>query len=112
MKSQRKPTIDRLSSHLRHRFAPMRKAVFDELGAVLRDLRLAVLASSRKNCLVRMAALGGCLIRLFLTARHERLDVQPFLEDGKYRPGDDYAERTLKTCYGEVTYGRHYLHGA
>ena len=56
-----------------------------------------------------MALLGCCLIRLFLTARHRRLDVQPFLTDGKYRPGDPYAERTLKTVYGEVTYGRHYL---
>jgi hypothetical protein len=62
-----------------------------------------------KQLLVRIAALGACLIRLFLTARYERLDLQPFLEDGKYRPGDDYAERTLKTFYGEVTYGRHYL---
>ena len=62
-----------------------------------------------KELFVRVAVLGCCLIRLFLTARHERLDLQPFLEDGKYRPGDDYAERTLKTVYGEVTYGRHYL---
>ena len=62
-----------------------------------------------KELLVRMAALGACLIRLFLTARHERLNVQPFLEDGKHRPGDAYAERTLKTFYGEVAYGRLYL---
>lgn len=62
-----------------------------------------------KQLLVRIAVLGACLIRLFLSARHERLDVQPFLEDGAYRPGDAYAQRTLKTVYGEVTYGRHYL---
>ncbi len=62
-----------------------------------------------KQLLVRVAVLGACLIRLFLMACYERLDLQPFLEDGKYRPGDDYAERTLKTVYGEVTYGRHYL---
>ena len=62
-----------------------------------------------KDLLVRVAVLGACLIRLFLTARQERLDVQPFLDGGKYRPGDDYAERTLKTVYGEVTYGRAYL---
>ena len=59
--------------------------------------------------MVRIAVLSACLIRLFLTARHERLEVEPFLKDGRYRPGDDYAERTLKTVYGEVTYGRHYL---
>lgn len=62
-----------------------------------------------KELLLRIAVLGGCLIRLFLTARHERLDLQPHLQEGKYRPGDDYAERTLKTVYGEVTYGRCYL---
>jgi hypothetical protein len=62
-----------------------------------------------KELLVRLAVLGGCLIRLFLTARHERLDVQPYLEDDSYRAGDPYAERTLKTAYGEVTYGRQYL---
>jgi hypothetical protein len=62
-----------------------------------------------KELLVRVALLGCCLIRLFLTARHERLDVQPYLKDGAYRRGDDYAERTLKTFYGEVTYGRQYL---
>ena len=50
-----------------------------------------------KELLVRIAVLGCCLIRLFLSARYERLDLQPFLKDGKYRPGDDYAERTLKT---------------
>jgi hypothetical protein len=59
--------------------------------------------------LVRMAVLGCCLVRLFLSARYERLDVQPFLQDGKYRAGHPYAERTLKTFYGEVTYGRQYL---
>ena len=49
------------------------------------------------------------MIRLFLTARHERLDVRPYRKDGGYRPGHAYAERTLKTFYGEVTYGRQYL---
>jgi hypothetical protein len=62
-----------------------------------------------KQLLVRIAVLGACLIRLFLTARGERLDLQPFLEDGKHRSGDNYAERTLKTVYGQVTYGRAYL---
>jgi uncharacterized protein UPF0236 len=65
--------------------------------------------SFEKELLVRIAVLGGCLIRLFLTARHERLDVQPFLKDGRHRPGAAYAERTLKTFYGEVKYGRQYL---
>jgi hypothetical protein len=62
-----------------------------------------------KQLFVFMAALGVCLIRLFLSARQERLDVKPFLQDGKYRLGNDKAQRTLKTAYGEVAYGRHYL---
>lgn len=45
--------------------------------------------------LVRLAVLGCCLLRLFLTAHHHRLDVEPFLADGKYRRGEDYAERTF-----------------
>ncbi len=84
------------------------KAAFDDL------VRFCVACDStfwqfEKQLLVRIAVLGVCLIRLFLTARYERLDLQPFLQEGTYRPGDDYAERTLKTVYGEVTYGRHYL---
>jgi hypothetical protein len=59
--------------------------------------------------LVLLATLGRCLIRLFLTTRHERLAWQAHLGDGQYRPGDPYAERSLKTFYGEVTYGRQYL---
>jgi Uncharacterised protein family (UPF0236) len=62
-----------------------------------------------KELLIRIAVLGCCLIRLFLTARHERLDVQPFLKDGRFRRGEAYAPRTLKTVYGKVAYGRLYL---
>jgi Uncharacterised protein family (UPF0236) len=62
-----------------------------------------------KELILRIAVLGCCLIRLFFTAGYERLDLQPFLKNGDYRPGDSYAQRTLKTVYGSVTYGRHYL---
>ena len=68
-----------------------------------------VFAQFEQDLAVRLAVLGCCLTQLFLTARRERLDVQPFLEDGRFRPGDDYAERTLKTRFGKVTYGRQYL---
>jgi hypothetical protein len=53
-----------------------------------------------------MAALGCVLMQLYLTSRHERLDLQPFLAEGDYRLGNAYAERTLKTAYGPVSYGR------
>lgn len=58
---------------------------------------------------VLMAVLGRLLVRLFLTARHQRLDLKPHLADGKYRLGNRYAERTLKTAYGPVCYGRAHL---
>ncbi len=56
-----------------------------------------------------LAALACLLVRLFLTARHQRLELGPYLQDGAYRPGDGYVVRTLKTAYGLVTYGRAYL---
>ena len=84
------------------------KAAFDDLASFCESCE-APFWKFEQELLVRVAVLGCCLIRLFLTARYERLDVQPFLKDGTYRPGDDYAERTLKTVYGEVTYGRQYL---
>jgi hypothetical protein len=84
------------------------QAAFDDLTRVCQSCT-SPFWLFEKDLLVRMAVLGACLIRLFLTARHERLAVQPFLEDGKYRPGEEYAQRTLKTVYGEVTYGRRYL---
>src|ERR1700733_7348009 len=48
-----------------------------------------------KQLFVLMASVGVCLIRLFFRARQQRLDVQPFLQDGKYRLGDEQARRTL-----------------
>jgi hypothetical protein len=59
-----------------------------------------------KQLFVLLAVLGRWLVRLFLTARHQRLDVQPYLQDGQYRLGDRYAERSVKTAYGEVKFGR------
>jgi hypothetical protein len=62
-----------------------------------------------KKLFVFMATLGVCLIRLFLTARHQRLEVAPFLQGGKYRLGSEPSQRTLKTAYGPVSYQRRYL---
>lgn len=91
------------------------ESVRTEVRAAFEDLEQSCLKSEcsfwrfEKQLFVLMAALGVRLIRLFLTARQERLDLEPFLEDGEYRCGDGYAERTLKTAYGEVTYGRQHL---
>ena len=72
------------------------QAAFDKLSAYCQTCE-SPFWLFEKELLVRIAVLGCCLMRLFLTARHERLDVQPYLEDGVYRPGDGYAERKLKT---------------
>lgn len=62
-----------------------------------------------KCLLALLALLGRVLVRLFLTARHERLDLQPYLQGGAYRLGDPAAERTLKTAWGTVAYRRAHL---
>lgn len=60
-----------------------------------------------EKCLFALlAVLGRVLVRLFLTARHERLDLKPYVQDGIYRLSNDYAARTVKTAWGEVAYGR------
>lgn len=60
-----------------------------------------------ERCLFALlAVLGRLLVRLYLTARHERLDLEPFLQDGHYRRGDPAATRTLKTAHGAVSYSR------
>jgi hypothetical protein len=61
-----------------------------------------------KALLVRLLALGLILVRLFLLARHQRLDYTSWLQRG-YRKGDDYALRTLKSIFGVLEYGRVYL---
>ncbi len=63
-------------------------------------------AKFEKCLFALLAVLGRLLTRLYLTARHERLDLEPYLRDGQYRRGETYAERTLKTAHGEVGYGR------
>jgi hypothetical protein len=62
-----------------------------------------------KQLPVLMMALGRLFMQLFLTARHSRLDLEPYLQNGQYRLGNPFAERTLKTAYGEVSYGRAHL---
>jgi hypothetical protein len=62
-----------------------------------------------KRLLALMAVIGRVLVRLFLTARHERLHVQSYVGDGEYRLGDSGAERTLKTAWGTVRYPRAHL---
>ena len=56
-----------------------------------------------------MAVLGRVLIQIFLMSRHRRLDLDPYLKNGRHRLGKIDAERTLKTAYGLVSYVRTHL---
>lgn len=62
-----------------------------------------------KSLMAFVFAIGRLLVQLYLVHRHKRLDVTPYLDQGKYRFAQADAERTLKTPYGEVTYERAYL---
>jgi hypothetical protein len=66
-------------------------------------------AQFEKCLFALLAVLGRLFVRLYLTARHERLDIEPYLHDGEYRRGETYVERTLKTAWGAIRYGRAYL---
>src|SRR5262249_27355244 len=63
-------------------------------------------AKFEKCLFALLAVLGRLLVRLYLASRHERLDLEPYLQDGQYRRGDRATPRTLKTAYGAVTYCR------
>jgi hypothetical protein len=56
-----------------------------------------------------LRTLGCLLLRLFLQARHARLDLTPWTQQRGYRVADADAERTLKTSCGEVPYRRAFL---
>src|SRR6476660_8936342 len=53
----------------------------------------------------RLFALGLILLRLALLARHQRLDLSPWLQRG-YQFADGYAQRALPTLFGAIRYGR------
>src|SRR5947209_835618 len=55
-----------------------------------------------------LAALGLLLLRLFLLARHQDLDLKPYRQRG-FRLADGYAQRDLHTTCGLLRYGRAYL---
>jgi hypothetical protein len=64
---------------------------------------------AEKRLLSSVFALGGILVRLLLASRHRRLDLRPYLALEGYRLGVAYAERKLKTVFGEISYGRAHL---
>jgi len=59
-----------------------------------------------KCFLVLLFGLGRVLVRLMLVHRHLQLNLEPYHALDGYRLGDGYAERKLKTVFGEIIYGR------
>jgi hypothetical protein len=57
----------------------------------------------------RLMALGVLLVRLFLAARHVRLDLAAHLADGAHRLGNPQSGRQLHTRFGPLAYARAYL---
>lgn len=55
-----------------------------------------------------MMQIGSLFVVLFLNSRHYGLELTEWLT-GEYRIHAKFAERTIKTSYGPVTYGRAYL---
>ena len=64
-----------------------------------------------KRLLVLLFRLGRVLTRLMLVHRHLQLNLEPYQGMKGYRLGDTYAERKLKTVFGEVIYGRAHFIG-
>jgi hypothetical protein len=90
-------TADQLAAEARQRFEQM---------LAFCQQREYTFAKFEKCLFALLAVLGRLLVRLYLTARHEQLDLEPYLQDGQYRRGDAAAPRTLKTAYGAVRFGR------
>ena len=61
-----------------------------------------------RDLLGLVLSLGRLLVELFLSRRHQRLDLAPWLDKG-YRVSDPAAPRTLQTPFGPVEYHRAYL---
>ncbi len=81
------------------------RQVFEELVCFCQGEELTFW-EFEKRLLVLLFGLGRVLTRLMLVHRHLRLDLKPYLAIKGYRVGDGYAERKLKTVFGEITYGR------
>ena len=62
-----------------------------------------------KRLFVLLFRLGCVLVRLMLVSRHLRLNLEPYLALKGYRLGNPSAERTIKTAFGAVSYGRAHL---
>ena len=90
-------TADVLATQARQRF--------EQILAFCQQREYAF-AKFEKCLFALLAVLGRLLVRLYLTARHERLALEPYLQDGHYRRGNAAAPRTLKTAYGAVSYRR------
>jgi len=87
----------------------IRQAVEETIEFVRHECGQLRLSSFEDSLWSKVALLYRLLVGLFLAVRHERLDLEPHLESGRYRVKDGFAERTIKCLCGAVRYGRAYL---
>jgi hypothetical protein len=92
---------------------PLVQELYDALDRVIHfctiDSRALSFFAFEQRLWPLVATLGRLLVALFLRTRHHTLDLAPWLADRRYRLKEHAAQRTLRTRYGPVTYGRAYL---
>src|SRR3954471_22230144 len=101
------PAVDCPSTveDLRHQAREQLEAI---IASCLNEQGAASFRAFETALLGLLRSLGCVLIRLFLRARHDRLDPADWYARG-YRTADPDAERTLKTSCGPVVYIRAFL---
>ena len=87
--------------------------IYEQVSRVIRFCRQESRDHSffdfEKALMEMVSSLGRLFIALFLSVRHEDLDVSEWVEDPLFRVQDEPIERRLKTVYGSVTYPRTYV---
>lgn len=64
---------------------------------------------AEKRIIQAVYQFGVLLLRLYIASAHRRVDYEPWLEEGTYYLNKVLRYRTIKTFFGEVSYGRYYL---
>jgi Uncharacterised protein family (UPF0236) len=97
------PDVEAVKADLRKRFEELLAFCCDRRSDLSRFHRFET------ELFKRVFELARLLVLLFLTSRHQQLNLRLHYSSRKYRHGEEYAERQLQTVFGEVTYGRVYL---
>ena len=97
------PDLESAKAELRKKFESLLAFCCDRDSERLKFLRFEA------ELLRRVFELARLLVMLFLLSRHRKLNLRLFFNSRKYKLDEPYAERTLQTVFGDVSYGRVYL---